>query len=84
MKAEYIITRQENPKPYAITVPRKVPLPLVKETKEEIQRMVQQGVISSIDEPTNWCTLNLVTNCKQCAKEPRQAPEPLITMPIPD
>ena len=36
MKAEYTITLKENPKPYAITVPRKVPLPLVKETKEEI------------------------------------------------
>ena len=61
MKAEYTITLQENPKPYAITVPRKVPLPLVKETKEEIQRMVQQGVISPIDEPTDWCAPMVVT-----------------------
>ena len=30
MKAEYNITLQENPKPYAITVPRQVPLPLFK------------------------------------------------------
>ena len=61
MKAEYTITLQENPKLYEITVPRKVPPPLVKETKEEIQRMVQQGVISSIDEPTDWCAPMVVT-----------------------
>ena len=61
MKAEYTITLQENPKPYAITVPRKVPLPLVKENKEEIQCMVQQGVISPIDEPTDWCAPMVVT-----------------------
>lgn len=61
MKAEYTITLQQDAKPYAISVPRKVPLPLSKETKAEIGRMVQQGVISPIDEPTEWCAPMVVT-----------------------
>lgn len=59
MKAEYTITLSENSN--AITVPRKVPLPLANETKEEIQYMVQQSVISAIDQPTDWCAPMVVT-----------------------
>ena len=61
MNTEYTITLQESAKPYAITVPRKVPLPLLKETKEEIQHTIQQGVISPVDEPTEWCAPMVVT-----------------------
>ena len=61
MNAEYTIKLQEDAKPYAIPVPRKVPLPLAKETKAEMERMIQQGVISPVDEPTEWCAPMVVT-----------------------
>eukprot|EP00795_Rhopilema_esculentum_P017151 gene17151-8686_t len=40
----------------ALTVPRKVPLPLLSETKKEIERMHELGVIRPVQEPTDWCT----------------------------
>ena len=40
LKGEYKITLREDAKPFALTVPRKVPLPLLSETKKEIERML--------------------------------------------
>ena len=51
----------DNPEPFALHVPRKVPLPLLKKTKDEIEKMLQMGVISRVDEPTPWCSPMVVT-----------------------
>ena len=52
---EYEIKLIENPNTFALTTPRKVPLPLLSKTKLEIERMLEMGVIKKIDEPTDWC-----------------------------
>ena len=58
---EYQIKLIENPEPFALHVPRKVPLPLLKKTKDKIEKMLQMGVISRVDEPTPWCSPMVVT-----------------------
>ncbi|XP_064488339.1 uncharacterized protein LOC135400436 [Ornithodoros turicata] len=41
--------------PFALSAPRRVPLPLIETIKKEIDHMVAQGVIVPVDEPTEWC-----------------------------
>ena len=55
LEGEYQIRLKQEPTPYALTVPIKVPLPLLKKTKEELDRMLKLGVISRVVEPTQWC-----------------------------
>ena len=62
---EYQIKLIENPEPFALHVPRKVPLPLLKKTKYEIEKMLRMGVISRVDEPTPWWSpRNLTVMCE--------------------
>ena len=58
---EYQIKLIENTEPFALHVPCKVPLPLLKKTKDEIEKMLQMGVISRVDKPTLWCSPGVVT-----------------------
>ena len=58
---KYQIKLIENPEPFALHVPRKVPLPLLKKTKDEIEKILQMGVISRVDEPIPWCSPMVVT-----------------------
>ena len=55
IEGEYEIKLNENLKPFTLTVPRKVPLPLLSKTKQEIDRMLKIGVIRKVNEPTDWC-----------------------------
>ena len=55
LEGEYRIRLIDEPTPFALTVPRKVPVPLLKKTKAEIDRMLEMGVISPVHEPTQWC-----------------------------
>ena len=55
LEVEYRIKLIDEPTPFALTVPRKVPLPLLKKTKAEIDRMLEIGVVSPVHEPTQWC-----------------------------
>ena len=54
-EGEYKINLVENSTPFALTTPRKVSLPLLSKTKQEIGRMLEMGVIKRVDEPTDWC-----------------------------
>ena len=56
LSGEYVIRLNEDAKPYAISTPRRVALPLLPKVKEELNRMEQIGVISRVDVPTKWCT----------------------------
>lgn len=49
------ILLKEDAQPYAVHTARRVPLPLMKKVKEEIQRMEENGVIEPVTEPTDWC-----------------------------
>ena len=55
MKETYTITFKEDAKPFAISVPRKVPLTLDQKTNDELDRMLETRVISPVDQPTDWC-----------------------------
>ena len=56
LKGQYSIKLKEGARPYALTTPRRVPIPLMKSVKAELERMESQGVISKISEPTEWCS----------------------------
>ena len=50
MKDSYKITLQEHAKPFQLAAPKKAPLPLYRKTKDELDRMLQTGVISRVDQ----------------------------------
>ena len=54
MKDSYCITLKEDARPFQVSVPRKVPFPLYQKTKKELDRMLETGVISRVDQPTDW------------------------------
>ena len=56
MKTEYHISLKPDATPVCLYAPRKVPHPLLPKVKEELDRMVQQEVISPVTEPTSWCS----------------------------
>ena len=41
--------------PFALNTPRRVPVPLMKSVKSELERMEKLGVISPVEAPTDWC-----------------------------
>ena len=55
LQGDYTIKLQEDAKPFAISTPRRVAIPLLKPVKQELQRMEELGVIAKVKEPTNWC-----------------------------
>lgn len=59
---EYEIKQQPGYEPYSITVPRKVPIPLLKRVESELKRMQEYGIISQVEEPTDWCSPMVVVN----------------------
>ncbi|GBL76715.1 Retrovirus-related Pol polyprotein from transposon 17.6 [Araneus ventricosus] len=55
MKGCYSIKLKPGAIPFAITCPRRVPIPLLKQTKAELERMVEEKVITPVLKPTEWC-----------------------------
>ncbi|UYV78565.1 K02A2.6-like, partial [Cordylochernes scorpioides] len=51
----YKISLQPDAKPYALCTPRRVPISLMKQVKEQLEEMTRLGVIESVEEPTEWC-----------------------------
>ena len=52
---------KDDAKPFALTVPRNVPISLYEKTKHEIERMLKSGVISPVDHPNEWCAAMVIT-----------------------
>ncbi|KAL1442198.1 hypothetical protein MTO96_007876, partial [Rhipicephalus appendiculatus] len=52
---EHKVQLQPGAKPLALSSPRRMPIPLYEKTKLVLQRMQKLGVISPVDEPTEWC-----------------------------
>ena len=61
MKDSNCITLKEDAKPFQVSVPRKVPFPLYQKTKGELDRILETGAISRVDQPTDWCAPMVVT-----------------------
>ena len=57
---EYKIQLKPNSQPFALSVPRNIPLALRPKVKAELQNMEDLGVISRVNEPTPWCTAMVV------------------------
>ena len=55
MSGEYHVTLKEGAKAYALSVPRRVPIPLLPQVKQELENMEKTGVIFRVDQPTDWC-----------------------------
>ena len=43
MSGEYHVTLKEGAKPYALSVPRRVPIPLLMQVKQELENMENNG-----------------------------------------
>ncbi|GBM12909.1 hypothetical protein AVEN_114978-1 [Araneus ventricosus] len=54
MKGCYSIKSKPGANPFAITSPRRVPIPLLKQTKAELGRMVEEKVIIPVLKSTEW------------------------------
>ncbi|XP_049275476.1 uncharacterized protein K02A2.6-like [Rhipicephalus sanguineus] len=54
-KEEYDLKLNPDSKPFALSSPRRVRLPLYEKTRQELERMQALGVISPVTEPTTWC-----------------------------
>ena len=55
LEGEYEIQLTPNAQPFAITSPRRIPLPMKDKVKVEIARMEKLGVIRKVEQPTEWC-----------------------------
>ena len=55
MTGEYHMKLKECTTPYAVLAPRRVAVPLLPKVKAELERLENQGVISKVNEPTEWC-----------------------------
>ena len=56
LQRPYHIQMKEGAKPFALTTPRRVPVPLLPRVKAELERMRHLGVIVPVREPTDWCS----------------------------
>ena len=55
MENAYKITLDKDAKPFKITVPRRLPIPMRKKVEEELKEMEKQDIIRPVTEPTEWC-----------------------------
>ena len=49
------IHMDENAKPYAVNVARRIPFPIMEKVKAELQRLERHNVIRPVNEPSEWC-----------------------------
>lgn len=54
-KHQYHIKINNEATPFAVVAPRRVALPLREKVKEELDKMKEEGVITPIHAPTEWC-----------------------------
>ncbi|KAL9985670.1 hypothetical protein ACROYT_G008096 [Oculina patagonica] len=56
LETKYQIKLNPDVKPVRLYTPRKIPHPLLPKVKKEIDSKLQQGVISPVTVPTEWCS----------------------------
>ena len=49
------IVLKDGAEPYSISVARRVPLPLMPKVECELKRMLSDGIIKKVTQPTDWC-----------------------------
>ena len=55
MSGEYHISLREGAKPFALSTPSRVALPLMSKVKQKLEQMEALGVITRVEQPTDWC-----------------------------
>ena len=55
MEGDYTIKLRDKAQPFALSTPRRVAIPLMNRVRYELNRMETLGVISRVDDPTDWC-----------------------------
>ena len=55
MKNVYTIRLQENAQPFAISTPRRLPLPMKEKVQEELKKLEELDIIRPVETPTDWC-----------------------------
>jgi len=55
MADEYGIQLTDDVRPFSITTPRHVAIPLREPTEHELQELLDDDVIERVDHPTDWC-----------------------------
>ncbi|UYV84092.1 K02A2.6-like, partial [Cordylochernes scorpioides] len=55
LQGSYTIKLKDESQPHAIYTPRRIPIPLLNRTKEQLDQMVEKGVIEKVERPTDWC-----------------------------
>ena len=53
---EYRIVLTDDAKPFCVSTPRTVPLPLMQPLKDELDLLEDMNIIGSVTEPTDWCS----------------------------
>ena len=56
LEGDYKIKLEPGAKPYGLSTPRRVAVPLLKAVEQELHRMEELGVIARVTEPTDWCS----------------------------
>lgn len=56
LQQPYTIKLNPDAIPFSLTMPRHIPIPLLSKVQEELERMESLGVISRVEEPTEWCS----------------------------
>ncbi len=55
LQEEYTIKLREGAKPFSLTTPRRVAIPLLPAVRKELERMEELGVVTRVEKPTEWC-----------------------------
>ena len=55
LEEEYKIVLRDDARPYALSTPRRIAIPLLPKVKAELERMEEMRVVSRVREPTEWC-----------------------------
>lgn len=55
MKTKYKINLKENAKPFSVTAPRRLALPIRGKVETELKKMEEDDIIRPVREPTDWC-----------------------------
>ena len=55
LQGEYDIKLSDNVTPFALTTPRRIPLPLMAQVKDELDKMERENIITRVEGPTDWC-----------------------------